>query len=186
MNVRSLRSHVVLLALTPMLAACLTLERPYPEKRYYRLGVERTGEKREATPGAILRVSTFDISPAFQGRELAYLYEENRGEADFYNQLYLSPASHLTMVARAWLSDSGIFEHVVPSSSLVEANLVLEGSVSALLGDYRDRSAPKAWLKLQFLLLRDDATGAKIVLQKDYEEIVPISESTPRAQSPRG
>ena len=181
MNVNTMKSTFLALLSVVLLSACMNLERPYPERRYYLLRMEREGERREPTAGAVLRVSHFNVSPAFQTRELAYMRDENRGETDFYNQFYLSPDSMITTEARNWLSDSGLFENVVPSNSLVEAGYILEGSIVALFGDYRKKTEPIAHLELQVLLLRDDPRGVKVLLQKDYNDLVPLSEASPEA-----
>ena len=49
-----------------------------------------------------------------------------------------------------WLTDAGLFHLVLGNYSKIMPDVLLEGSVASLYGDYRDINRPKAVLEIQF------------------------------------
>jgi hypothetical protein len=52
---------------------------------------------------------------------------------------------------------------------------VLEGTVDAFYGDFRDTSAPKAVLEMEFFLSKESPTKAEILMRKRYTKAIPIN-----------
>jgi ABC-type uncharacterized transport system auxiliary subunit len=82
---------------------------------------------------------------------------------------------------RKRLAVSGLFKHVVDPSSLLDSTYILEGAVTALYGDYRVSTAPKAVLEIQFLLLQETDVSPKIIFQGQYHKEEPLKGNTPDA-----
>ncbi len=82
---------------------------------------------------------------------------------------------------RKRLAVSGLFNHVVDPSSLLDSAYVLEGAVTALYGDYRVSTAPKAVMEIQFLILQQTDVSPEIVLQRQYHKEEPLNGNTPDA-----
>ncbi len=87
----------------------------------------------------------------------------------------------LTEEIRKRLAVSGLFKHVVDPSSLLDSAYILEGAVTALYGDYRVSTAPKAVMEIQFLILQETAGSPKIILQRQYHKEEPLNGNTPDA-----
>jgi ABC-type uncharacterized transport system auxiliary subunit len=63
----------------------------------------------------------------------------------------------------------------------LQPNYVLEGSVNALYGDFRNLNKPAAVLEIEFFLHNEDSANPGIVLQKRYIKTVPLSGRSPEA-----
>ena len=156
-------------------AGCLSApKKAYPEKRYFVLNAQRDGVPRAALPGLVLQVRPFRISPRYQVNGFMYQTSASRLETDFYNEFLRSPAELITEQMRRWLKGSGLFAHVVPPGSAMDATHVLEGAVDALFDDYRQKKAPQAVLELQMFVLREADTGTRVVFDKTYRETLAL------------
>ena len=82
-------------------------------------------------------------------------------------------------ITQQWLRSSNIFEHVLSNPSRIEPTHILEGSVSALYGDFRDDLNPQAVVEIHIVLIRDDREQPSLLLKQTYRERVLLSEPTP-------
>lgn len=159
---------------------CVSLERSYPEKRYFVIEVKdaKSGNTGE---GQILSLSNLQISPRYADRGFIYRTSEAEYESDFYNQFLSSPAVMITEETRKALAALSKFKFVVGPASALTANFVLEGSINVLYGDFRKPSAPAAVLEIEFFLHNENPGNPGIVLQKRYLKSVPLKERSPEA-----
>jgi cholesterol transport system auxiliary component len=173
----ALPSGVVLLAVVVLglLAGCGSpLNRPAPERRFYNIAVSRPETTAPAEDKSVLKVRPMQISPAYQGKDMVYRMDDTRFESDYYNAFFVQPASNLSQQVEQWLGRSGIFGHVVDSTSQVPDTHLLEGMVNALFADFRDRANPKAVLEMQFFLLRNKNEAYSVIFSKSYRQEVPF------------
>lgn len=179
------RLRAITLASMLMLAGCLSLEKTYPEKQFYVLDAPRTQEAGAPIAGApikgtVLKVKSFRVAPPYDNKGLIYRHDHERFEADFYQEFFVPPAPMVTECTRRWLSDAGLFEHVVEASSQVVATHVLEGSVKALFADL-SVNPPTAILELQIFLLDDTGAASRIAYQSILSKSIPLGDrSGPR------
>jgi len=82
----------------------------------------------------------------------------------------------ITEKTRSWLSESGLFELVLEPGSYIDASHVLEGNIITLYGDFRDKSSPKATMKIRFFLIK--LSGKSVVFAKTYETTSESNERT--------
>ena len=160
---------------------CVTLERSYPEKRYFVLEVSQSATPVNPAGDRILLVSNLRVSPRYADRSFVYRISEAGYETDFYNQFLTATDSMIGEEVRRGLAASRVFKYVVGPSNQLQANYVLEGSVNALYGDFRNLNAPAAVLEIEFFLHNEDAANPGIVMQKRYVKSVPLNERTPEA-----
>jgi cholesterol transport system auxiliary component len=160
-------------------AGCIHTEKAYPIKRQYVLDVTRNSPTPASPEAKSVKVRRFLVSSRFEGGELVYRTSDVTYESDFYNEFFTHPALMITEEVRRWLDASGVFGHVVDAATSIEAAYRLEGVVSSLHGDYRDRNAPRAVLEVQFLLV--DAAGPKesVVFRKTYTAVSPVASRGP-------
>lgn len=157
------------------LSACVQFEKPYPDKRFHVLDVERPGE-----PGAtlgpydVLRIERPSVSARDAGPELVYRVAELSYQSDFYNELFVPLPDLIAEELREWLSRSGMVGLVVDGSAGLESTLNLRAAVNTFHGDYRDAQAPAAVLGMQFLLLRTTGPGPRLLAARDYARRVPL------------
>ena len=162
-----------------VMSSCVNLAKSNPERQYYALDVTRQAESGLPVAGAVLEVRRLLVSPAFQGQELVYRTEDTRYESDFYNQWFVSPSAMLTQQVQNWLINAHLFENVVTTSSYMQATHRLEGTVTALYGDYRQKDRRKAVVGIHMVLIEDNPTRTAIVFQRDYNQNVEVTDTSP-------
>jgi cholesterol transport system auxiliary component len=191
-------------AMSAMLAAvvfasgCVSLERSYPDRRYFVL--ELAGQNTGANPGegrGVLQLAAVRVSPRYADRSFVYRRSDTRFESDYYNQFLIPPSALLTEEIRRALQRADIFRYAVGPYHPLTATHVLDSSVNALYGDFRDLQAPEAVMEMEFFLSREapapppkpDKPGpagsedlaSGIVFHKRYHKAVPVGARTPEA-----
>lgn len=165
-------------------AGCIGLERGYPDKRYFvvaatdKIGAANTDV---ANPRGVLLVTNLRVSPRYEGRSFVYRRSESSFEADFYNQFLISPGAIFTEEVRRGVAAAGLFQAVIGGASQLEPSQILEGSINALYGDFRDTGSPKAVLEMEFFLSADSASKADIVAHRRYLKSMPVKGSSAEA-----
>lgn len=170
-------------------ASCGPLSRPAAERQLYAID---PGGRSAATPpgppdaaraaahaaapaaGPALRVRRLQVVKPYASTAFVYRTAGGAFRTDYYNGFVTPPADLLTgaVIDRLW--SAGGFVTVVDSTSAVPARYVLEGSVTALYGDYTDRKAPRAVIGMRLFVLDDQTRGSRLVFQKDYRAAAPI------------
>lgn len=163
-----------------VLGGCVNLGRSYPEKHHYILEAVHSGETRASIPGTVLKVRKFRVSPASERKDLVYRTSDARYEGDFYNEWFVPPNAMITQQILNWLTRAGLFQYVMDSSGPLPATHSLEGTLTALYGDYRATPA-KAVLSVQFFLLHQASGQAEVLWHQEYRKEVDIIEQTPEA-----
>lgn len=172
---------IVLIVLVSLTTGCFKFERKYPEKSHFLLNVSRPGKSASPQTERILRITRFNVAPPYAGKNLVYSKGNLDYESDFYNEFFISPGSMIAEEAHEWLAGSGLFRHVANSSSQVEPDHILEGKITALYGDYRDKTKYKAILGVEFLMIRNGTDHPQIVFNQAYHEEMPIKNDVPYA-----
>ncbi len=169
MKTRTALSIVVAFALIVTAAGCQDGAKAIQRQQQYVLDVERPQSLPAVAEGAdVLRVRRFTIATQFETYEMVYRRSDLVYESDFYNRWFAPPASLITDKTRQWISESGVFAHVLDSFSAADYNYILEGSVLALYGDYRQRENPSAIVHIQFTLIDEHRLRDSVVFQKKY------------------
>ena len=180
MRYRWIHLELVLVLVTVILevGGCIRLAKGSPEKHYYALDVARpAAESPVLRKEAILKIRKLRISPRFEGTEIVYRTSEGRYRSDFYNEWFIAPSAMVTQQLQSWLTNARLFQHVVDTSSSLEAGYLLEGAVNALYADLRLNGSPKAVLTMQIVLIRDRPALEEIVFRREYQELIDIADS---------
>ena len=168
------------LLLAVFCSGCVSLERSYPEKRLFVIELQPS-KGATATNGEVLSLPTLQISPRYADRDFVYRTSQTEYESDFYNQFLIAPAVMITEEARKALAASSGFKFVVGPASPLTPNYVLEGSINALYGDFRNPAAPAAVLEIEFFLHNENPANQGIALHKRYMQSVALKERSPEA-----
>ena len=160
---------------------CVSLERSYPDKRYFVIEAPANTDRSNPEGNQVLLVSGLRVSPRYADKSFVYRTSEAGYEADFYNQFLTSPDTMLSEEVRKGLAVSPAFKYVIGPSNQLQPNYVLEGSVNALYGDFRNLNAPSAVLEIEFFLHNEDSANPGVVMQKRYMKTVPLSGRSPDA-----
>ena len=174
-----LRHAIVVLVI--FCSGCVSLEQKYPDKRYFVIEIPSAGQASPAQGDRVLLVSNLHISPRYAGTGFVYRTSETAYESDFYNQFLSSPGTMISEEVRKGLAAASGFRYIIGPASELTANYVLEGSVNALYGDFRNLNAPAAVLEIEFFLRKENSSNPGIALHKRYEKSVAIGQRTPDA-----
>jgi len=171
----------VLILLVCGLAGCVKLERPTLDRKYFTLDVSRTDkDKKSVHTSKNLIVRRVKISPRYEDRDLVYKIAESGFEADYYNSFFVPPAAMITQELRVWMGGSGLFANVLGPDSMGTGELLLEGLVNSIYGDY-STAEYKAVLKMQFILLDNGSPDLPIVYSKNFSREIPVESTGPEA-----
>ena len=129
-----------LLAASMMLPAGCSLRQKAPLKFTYLVEASRPGETRHGAGKRALRLRSLGVAPPYEERGFVYRTSDLGYESDFYHEFLVTPRAMLTEQARQWLDASGLFSAVIDPASKAEATHSLEGHVSALYADLRDKA----------------------------------------------
>jgi ABC-type uncharacterized transport system auxiliary subunit len=164
-------------------AACVSvgIERSYPEKNYFALEVRADGNAANPAGNETLEVLNLRVSPRYGDKNFVYRVSDVAYETDFYNQFLVLPGDLITEEVRKSLANAQLFKHVISSSSQLQPSYVLEGTVNALYGDFRNTNAPTAVLETEFFLNSTIPEKPGIIMQKRYAKSVPLSGRSPEA-----
>ena len=176
---KSIRILMVCLVLSGLLTGCLSLNKPAAEKRYFSLMVNRPETAPPDPKGLVLRISPFNISPVYAGKSLVYRDKNLEYQSDFYNEFLVDPGPMIRTQVGLWLTDAGLFHLVLGNYSKIMPDVLLEGSVASLYGDYRDINRPKAVLEIQFFLIDDTKPKSRVLLQKQLRREIPVMTMSP-------
>jgi cholesterol transport system auxiliary component len=156
------------------LSGCVKLERPSLDRKYFTLDAKREQKDKNSihsTQNLIVR--RVKISPRYEDSDLVYKIGENGFEADYYNSFFVPPASMVTQDLRVWIGESGLFANVLGPDSMGTGDLLLEGVVNSIYGDY-SASEHKAVLNMQFLLLDNSNADLPIIYSRNFDREIPI------------
>lgn len=149
-----------------------SLRQAAPAKSTYLMEAHRTAPAPAASGFGALRVRSIQVAAPFEGRGFVYRRGELHYESDFYHEFLVPPRTVVTDQVRQWFSDSGLFARVLEPSSQADAALSLEGTVSALYGDFREH--PKAVLAIHFVVMDEHAGSATIRFQHAYRQEIAV------------
>jgi len=175
---RSVLIWLILVFVSVCSACGVTFSRKEARKKYYSLEVERPGLTGAKVSEESLKVGRVRFSPRYEGKALVYRTGRFDYVSDFYNEWFVQPRAMFTDQLRRWMTSSGLFAHVVEGGSSLETSLLLEGSVTAMYGDYRQAGATEAVLEMQFFLIDESGREPRVLFKRDVSKRVAIASQT--------
>ena len=105
-----------------------------------------------------------------------YRQDEALYDTDYYSEFLVAPARLITDRMRNWIAEAELCARVLDSGSLVEPTHSLEGHITRLYGDYRDKDARKAIMEIRLYLISHKDLGQAILLGKTYAQTEPVND----------
>ncbi len=153
------------------LSGCLS--RSAPEKQRFVLTPQReTLPHVDAAPEShasseILRVERVRVEPLFERKGFVYRTGEDTFASDFYNEFFSPPGRVIRKATTIWMTEAPLFGRVLDPATPGKPDWLLEGDVSLLYADLRNREEPLAVMEIQFSLL-DVAPSYEVVFEGRY------------------
>jgi cholesterol transport system auxiliary component len=176
------------LILSAALSSCVSMDRAYPEKRFFVIDASREAKREPAKnlpPDPLVWLREMRISPAYEGKGFVYRTGAYSYETDFYNEFFLAPGVMLHAEVREWLDgffrEGGTYFSGIVDSPHPKATFTLQGAVNTLYGDYSEASDPKAVLAMQFIMTWKEEGKTSILFHKDYRKEVALECPSPEA-----
>ncbi|HET7393908.1 MAG TPA: ABC-type transport auxiliary lipoprotein family protein [Candidatus Binatia bacterium] len=163
-----------------LLTGCVSIEKSYPDKRYFVLDIALDPSLQDPAETGTLQISSARVSPRYADKNFVYRRSDARFESDFYNEFLVSPGVLVAEELRQGLSQSGLFKFVVSSVNALAPTHTLETVVNTLYGDFRDLGAPQAVMEIEFFLSREESPSG-IVFHKHYHRTIPLKGRNPEA-----
>lgn len=167
----------LLLAGTAALGGCSVLPKPaYVQVSTWPLNPAPPAHHPARKHGKVLLARDFLAAPGLDQRGVQWLNADGSVHTDFYNQWEVTPAQAATAGARRWLAASGLFAAVVSPDSGLDADLVLEGEVTAFIADPR---VLQARATLAMTLLNQRQAPARVLTQRALSGTAKMPTATP-------
>lgn len=164
---------------TVALGGCSVLPaQPYQERRDWPLVVRRPTARPPARRGRVLLVRSLGAAPGVEARGVQWLEPDGSLHVDYWEQWAVPPAQAVEDDLRQWLAASGLFTAVVGPGSRLDADLVLEGELTALLGD---PAAHQARASAALVLLDQRSAKLKVLMQQTVTGTAPLTGKAPAA-----
>ena len=172
--------HAVLCAVV-LLGAC-AIGKPMPQATTYVIEPPAATELSVATRRPeTLRMGNVRIAAAFAGNALVYRLNDVQYVSDPYNAFIAEPGAMLGNQIAEWLDRAGPFVTVAQPDSTRPAAFVLEATVTELYGDFRPGRRPAAMLTVQFALIDQTGTRAKLAHEWTIARRVDVAQGSPDA-----
>lgn len=161
------------------LGGCSVLpSQPYQARRDWPLVVRRPTVRPAAPRGRVLLVRGLAAAPGVEARGIQWLEPDGSLHVDYWEQWAVPPAQAMEDDLRQWLAASGRFAAVIGPGSRLDADLVLEGELTALVGDPGKREARAS---AALVLLDQRPSRLKVLLQQTVTGTTPLTSREPAA-----
>jgi cholesterol transport system auxiliary component len=168
-----------LLAGATALAGCSVLpQQAAVQRREWPLNVARVPALPSKRRGRVLLVRGVRPAPGLEERGLQWLQSDGSIHVDFYEEWAVPPAQAVEDDLRQWLGDAGLFSAVVAPGSRLNADLVIEGQLTAFAADFRVGAARAS---LALVLLDQRPSPIRVLLQKTETAEVKLTGNDPAA-----
>ncbi len=122
--------------------------------------------------GRVLEIRQLRIAAQFDSQNFTYRTGPYSYERDPYAEFLVPPAESLTAAVRGYLQESGLFSDVITrETELLKPDMMAEIYVTDLYGDFRNKNAPAAVLRLSFVFL-GAVQGSPKETVREYEQRV--------------
>ena len=172
---------VLFSALLALTAGCVDLSRPALAKHYFLLDPAPKPADAPPTHSSAIRVTGVEVAAPFSERSMVYRLDQERYEADFYDEYFVAPRAMITSKLVEWLTVRRVFATTLPPSSTLDAPYSIEGQVTALYGDMRDKTKTTAVFSMQAFVSDTSSPDKRIVLERTCSEQVPVPDRSAEA-----
>jgi ABC-type uncharacterized transport system auxiliary subunit len=130
----------------------------------------------------LIKVERFFAAQIFDSLAMVYKEGPNLRNVDAYNRWRIRPGDMVTDYLVRDLRNSGLFRAIFSYNDSKETRYLLEGQVDEFL-EVNERDGKKAVLSLNvtFLDLKKKEILDRVIFQRDYKFMEPVTEKTPES-----
>jgi cholesterol transport system auxiliary component len=172
-----MKRRIMLTALVGVAGCSVLPSQPYVEKRDWPLAADRPTTLPPPQKGRVLLVRAVTAAPGLDRRGVQWLLPDGSLHIDYYEHWAVPPAQAAEESLRRWLAGSGLFAAVVGPGSRMNADLVLEGELTAFVGDPANGVARAT---LSVVLLDQKALTTTVMMQLSITGTAPLSSNRPQ------
>jgi ABC-type uncharacterized transport system auxiliary subunit len=138
--------------------------------------------KETAQINELIKVERFFVAQIFDSLSMVYKEGPNLRNVDVYNRWRIKPGDMVTDYLVRDLRNSGLFRAIFSYNDSIKTQYLLEGQVDEFL-EVNERDGRKAVLSLNvtFLDMKRKEIWDRVIFQRDYKFIEPVTEKTPEA-----
>lgn len=131
--------------------------------------------------GEVIKVELFAVAQVYNTPAMIYQPHPYKSDAYQYHRWRVNPGNMVTDYLLRDLRNSGLFKAVLPSGSSGKSRFLLEGGVE----EFQETDAPDGWkaalaLNITLLDLSRQELPQRVVFQKNYRAVEPLTEQTPK------
>ncbi len=175
----------ILFTLTLFLVGCRTHNMSMLMQNYMLEDSALAADQKIAAPAfpGVLKIRSCRAAAPFDSQHFLYKSAFGRYEQDFYKDFLTPPNEQMTELLGARMENTGLFSNVLPASSGVNPDYILEPQLLAIYADFSDEMNPQTVIKLHFVLIQLDKVrqNSTIVLEKTYQRSETFQEKTGNA-----
>jgi len=154
------------------LTGCGLSERPYLQKRVWPLVVQRPDMRAPNPRGRTLLIRTMEAGPGLEARGLQSLQEDGSVRVNFYEEWAVPPAQGVEASLRQWLAGSGLFAAILAPGSRMEADWVLEATLTAFVAEPTKNRVRAA---MTMVVLDQRHSGTRVLAQRALTTEAPLA-----------
>jgi ABC-type uncharacterized transport system auxiliary subunit len=131
--------------------------------------------------GEVIKVELFSVAQVYNSPAMIYQPAPFKSDAYNYHRWRVNPGNLVTDYLVRDLRNSGLFKAVLPFGSSGKSRFLLEGGVE----EFQETDAPEGWyaalaLNITLLDLSRQELPERVVFQKNYRTVEPLTEKTPQ------
>ena len=134
-----------------------------------------------AKVGAVIKVELFSVAQVYNSPAMIYQPRPFKSDTYNYHRWRVNPGNMVTDYLLRDLRNSGLFKAVLPYGTSGKSRFLLEGGIE----EFQEIDAPGGWqaalaLNITLLDLSRQELPERVVFQKNYRTLEPLTEQTPQ------
>jgi len=176
------KTSVLLLGISLLFCACLTLKQPMNKIEFYTLEYDPPQLTNRQPLPLVIRLERFSVAPIYNTNRIIYRDQSFKREEYAYYKWRANPGDLVTHFLNRDIRNSGLFKAVLPYDSGSASSHVLEGTVDEFFEWDTDENW-KAVLSISITLMiaTEPDISKRIISQKSYGSTKACQQKHPRA-----
>jgi ABC-type uncharacterized transport system auxiliary subunit len=176
MNIKNIMRFITILAFALACSGCISSggSQVIAKKQYILHPAKSTKISKVPLENHALMINATAVTPQFAATNFVYRISESEYTRDYYNVFFIPPAQLFNQLIEQSIASSGMFSHITTNGYLIQPDYQLDSELVALYADYQNSTQPKAIIKLRMVLLVQNKSKHKVLIDKIYSSAIPL------------